>query len=285
MTARPHWALSVTHTSVNGRVATFSEADVKAIAEGYDPQNYEAPVVIGHPKTDAPAWGWVKALRFVDGALKAVLHRVSPEFAAMVKDGKFRNRSVALYAPEAPGNPTPGKAALKHLGFLGATPPAVKGLKPLAFADDDQADAFEFADPAGESVETAAMRAELEALRAEKRGREIGAVVDELVREGRLLPREREGVTAFMDAVAGSGVDEFEFADPAGQVVTKAPLEFLTQFFRNRPKIVEFGEIARSADAFTEGADTPHSRAQKVLDWVDAERAKGRNVTFADYPG
>lgn len=270
-----------THTTMSGQTMTFGEADVRAIAEGYNPAIYEAPVVIGHPKTDAPAWGWVQSMNFADGTLKAVLHKVAPEFADMVKAGKFRNRSAALYQPTAAGNPTPGKPALKHLGFLGATAPAVKGLKPLDFADDAGADVFEFADQPGQSSEAAALRAELAALKAETRARDHAALVDDLVREGRLLPRETAGMMAFMDAVDGEGVDEVCFADGDGRTVNQVPLEFLKQFFRDRPKVVEYGEIAGGPMV----EEDTRSRADQVRDWVEDQRAKGRAVTYADYPG
>ncbi len=62
---------SGTHTDSGGATITFSEADIAALAESYDPALSEAPLVVGHPKTDDPAWGWVKALSAKDGRLFA----------------------------------------------------------------------------------------------------------------------------------------------------------------------------------------------------------------------
>lgn len=49
-----------THTSLNGQTKDFSETDLDTIASSYDPQQHEAPIVIGHPETNAPAYGWIE---------------------------------------------------------------------------------------------------------------------------------------------------------------------------------------------------------------------------------
>ena len=53
-----------TFTPMAGSPISFSAADLSAIAETYDVTNHPAPVVIGHPKTDAPAYGWEESLRY-----------------------------------------------------------------------------------------------------------------------------------------------------------------------------------------------------------------------------
>ena len=55
----------------------------------------------------------------------------------MVAAGRFKKRSASFYTPDSPNNPKPGVYYLRHVGFLGAQPPAVKGLKEVAFAEDD----------------------------------------------------------------------------------------------------------------------------------------------------
>lgn len=40
--------------AMNGAVLEFSESDLAASARAYDPALHEAPIVIGHPKHDAP---------------------------------------------------------------------------------------------------------------------------------------------------------------------------------------------------------------------------------------
>lgn len=127
------------HTAMSGRVIAFAEADVAQVAASYDPAVHEAPIVVGHPATDDPAFGWVGALRAEGGDLIAEPRQVEPAFAEMVRAGRFRKVSASFYPPEASSNPAPGKWYLKHVGFLGAQAPAVKGLRPAEFADDGEA--------------------------------------------------------------------------------------------------------------------------------------------------
>jgi hypothetical protein len=124
-----------THTAMSGVRLEFTEARLQAIAAGYSPAVHEAPLVVGHPRTDAPAYGWVQQLEFADGELRATPHQVDGAFAELVTSGRFKKISAAFYTPDAPGNPTPGEYYLRHVGFLGAQPPAVKGLRDASFSD------------------------------------------------------------------------------------------------------------------------------------------------------
>jgi len=127
------------HTAMSGQSFEFSEAEVEAVAAAYDPALHEAPIVVGHPRTDAPAYGWVKSLRAEGAELFAEPDQVEPAFAEMVRAGRFKRISASFYPPKASANPAPGSYYLKHVGFLGAQPPAVKGLKAAEFADDGEA--------------------------------------------------------------------------------------------------------------------------------------------------
>lgn len=125
------------HTTASGKSLEFTEAEVAAIAAAYDPAVHEAPIVVGHPKTDAPAYGWVRGLDAEGAELFAEPDQVEPEFAEMVRAGRFKRISASFYGPKSPANPTPGTYYLKHVGFLGAQPPSVKGLKAAEFAEED----------------------------------------------------------------------------------------------------------------------------------------------------
>src|ERR1700688_2071619 len=125
-------------TASNGEEIAFSAADIAAIASGYDPALHEAPAVVGHPSDDAPAYAWIKSLTAEGEKLFAELDQVDPAFAEMVNAGRFKHKSVALYRPADKGNPKPGTWYLRHLGFLGAAAPAVKGLKPAHFASPNE---------------------------------------------------------------------------------------------------------------------------------------------------
>lgn len=71
--------------------------------------------------------------------------QVDPAFAEMVDKGSFKKISASFYHPDSPNNPVPGVYYLRHVGFLGAQPPAVKGLRPVEFADGEKG-IVEFAD-------------------------------------------------------------------------------------------------------------------------------------------
>jgi len=135
-----------THTTAKGQTLTFAESDVADIASSYDPALHQAPIVIGHPKQDGPAYGWIKSLEVREGTLVAIPEQVDATFSEMVREGKFNKRSAGLYHPTQAGNPTPGKYHLRHVGFLGAEPPAIKGLKPVEFAEGEMSIELEFSE-------------------------------------------------------------------------------------------------------------------------------------------
>lgn len=118
------------------------DALIDLAIEKFDPSHHEPPVVIGHPKANAPAFGWVEGLKkeIKDGVtvLFARLRQVAPEFEDMVRRGLFKKRSASFY-PDG---------RLRHIGFLGAAPPAVKGLKDVEFNNNE--DHFDFDGPAKE---------------------------------------------------------------------------------------------------------------------------------------
>lgn len=148
MTKAIHIFRPGTHRPMKGDALTVSAADLAACAQAYDPLTAEAPIVVGHPQTDAPAYGWVRSLRFADGHLQADLDQVDPTFAELVNAGRYKHVSASFYLPDAPGNPKPGSLYLRHVGFLGAAAPAVKGLKAVSFSAADEG-VVEFADWSG----------------------------------------------------------------------------------------------------------------------------------------
>lgn len=126
------------HIDDQGTAHQFSEADLNGMATSYDPALREAPLTVGHPENNLPAYGWVKGVaRNASGALVMNPHQVEPQFAEMVQAGRFKKRSASFYPPAAPNNPTPGKWYLRHVAFLGAQPPAVAGLKDIQFSTAD----------------------------------------------------------------------------------------------------------------------------------------------------
>jgi len=111
------------HMDMNGQVREWTESDLDRIISQYDPATHEAPAVIGHPMHNTPAWGWVTGLTRAGDTLYAEFGQLDPQFLDMLKAGRFKKRSISLY-PDL---------SLKHVGFLGAAPPAVKGLPDYSF--------------------------------------------------------------------------------------------------------------------------------------------------------
>lgn len=116
-----------THTSDKGISKEYTLDDLNFIASNYNPSEDEAPIVIGHPEDNDPAFGWVNSLSVSDdGKLIADApdDKLHPDFLNALKVGRYKKRSISL-TPE-------GK--LRHVGFLGAAKPSVKGLADIQFS-------------------------------------------------------------------------------------------------------------------------------------------------------
>lgn len=132
---------------MSGATAEYTEAMLRAAVDAYDPALHPAPIVVGHPHDNHPAYGWVGGLSLDDkGFVVAEPSDVNADFAELVQKRAYRTRSASWYLPDAPSNPKPGSLYLRHVGFLGAQPPAIKGLKDVQFAEGEEG-VVEFADP------------------------------------------------------------------------------------------------------------------------------------------
>lgn len=150
-----------TFTSNEGVAVSFTEAMLAASAAAYDPSADPAPLVIGHPRLDDPAYGWVDSLAVQDGELVATPVRIEPSFAETVRQGRYAKVSARFYTPDHPANPKPGAWYLKHIGFLGAHAPGIKGLGTVQFAegDDDGVATIEFPNNEVTPMDKAALEA------------------------------------------------------------------------------------------------------------------------------
>jgi hypothetical protein len=121
------------HTDDAGVVHNFSAADVAGMVAAYKPALREAPLTIGHPADNLPAYGWVNSLAVnTAGNLAMNTHQVQPQFAEMVAAKMFKKRSASFYPPGHANNPAPSAWYLRHVAFLGAQPPAIAGLADFA---------------------------------------------------------------------------------------------------------------------------------------------------------
>jgi hypothetical protein len=104
--------------------------DLKRVVRNYDPTYHEAPETLGHRSDDQPAYGWIDGLMLDGDKLMARERQVDPKFDEARTAGKFKKRSAAFYTDEN-GQVT----GLRHLAWLGAGIPEVKGLQDVAFDD------------------------------------------------------------------------------------------------------------------------------------------------------
>lgn len=124
---------------VQGADHTFTAADLAATAAAYDPSRHEAPIVVGHPDDTAPAYGWVGGLSAEPDGLYATPRQVDASFAELVAAGRFKKVSASFYGPGHPNHPGGEAWYLRHIGFLGAAPPVVKGLRPVELGEAGEA--------------------------------------------------------------------------------------------------------------------------------------------------
>ena len=109
--------------------------ELSEIATHYDKSKHEAPITKGHPKSNAPAYGWIEELFVRGDSLYALPAQMDKSFEEEVGKGAYKKISASFYLPGASSNPIPGKWSLRHVGFLGAQVPAVKGMKAAEFND------------------------------------------------------------------------------------------------------------------------------------------------------
>lgn len=299
----------------NGQLVTITSDDLKAIAQNYNPEFHEAPLVIGHPKNDNPAYGWVDSLVADGNVLKAAPKQVDAEFAELVEAGKYKKISAAFYTPAAAANPKQGAFYLRHVGFLGAMPPAVKGLRNPEFNDGEH-DVVEFTEefvhegPSGDQAtaqernhpeattnepnqytretmekefnelktENARLQAQLAAQEKAKTEAENAQFAESLIAEGKLTPALKDSALCLLNAQ----MDTVEFTEN----------DFKTQlkgFMSALPKVISTDEVATkdAAEAaegesleYAEGTDPSSIDADKKIRQYMSEHAVDYTTAF-----
>lgn len=136
-----HVLTSGEHTDKADNHAFISEADLQEIADTYNADLHEAPVILGHDSDSlanmpdwAPAFGWVKNLVRNGQKLYAECE-IGNQLKQMLDEKLYKKSSVGLYTPASKISPVAGKYYLRHLAMLGAAPPAIKGLEQFQFSE------------------------------------------------------------------------------------------------------------------------------------------------------
>ena len=263
--------------------------DVGAIASTYDPALHEAPIVAGHPAHDAPAAGWVASLSADGNELFGEPAQVDAAFAEAVEAGRYKKISASFYLEDSPHHPvrvaggTPAAPYLRHVGFLGAQVPAVKGLAPVEFAEDEEGVAtVEFAEADFAEASTWSVRGVLRMLRnvrnyiAGVEGEEAAEAVipsseldhgiEDLARqEGAAYERERLGEAAALSPA----FSEPSPPDTPPTVVSKTPEEIATE---SADRDAQFAERER---VLAEREAALHAQEAAAIREANAEFAEG----------
>lgn len=119
-------------TDSDGKTHDVDKSFLEKVVTNYNASRHEAPAVIGHPKEHNPAFGWVKTLRVNNNKLEAQFGETDDEFEKLVRDGRFKKRSASFYTGASEQLPS-----LRHVGFFGAQPVAVKGLRDIQFGEGE----------------------------------------------------------------------------------------------------------------------------------------------------
>lgn len=118
------WIPIATACKVPGKTELTPEIFDEVVST-FDPKKHEPPHVFGHITAEhnsAPALGWIAGLQRVGNTLYAKSRQIAENLDNALREGAYKKRSIALRVNEA------GKHFLHHLAWLGATPPAIKGL-------------------------------------------------------------------------------------------------------------------------------------------------------------
>ncbi|MBN1627117.1 MAG: hypothetical protein JW944_11385 [Deltaproteobacteria bacterium] len=251
---------------------------IDKVVSTFNAAKHEPPLVIGHPKDNDPAYGWVEDVKSVirngEKYLLMKAKKVVSEFEEMVRQGLFKKRSISVY-PDG---------SLRHVGFLGAAPPAVKGLADLKFSADEEALTFDFNDP--QMGTFARILRNLRDWLIEKEGKETADSIIpdwdvEYIREEANkdnIVKEEENMGAFKEKIKGllsfMGVDMSKVPDdalpdspPAGsenKAFTEADLERIKKEAEEKGKKnaeADFKEKERKA--------AKKARDKEISDYVD----------------
>jgi hypothetical protein len=247
-----------THTDSQGRTRTFTKADLDRAVTQFAPSQREVPLCFGHPKDNAPAYGWVEALRRSGDALQARYKQIPDAVRQIVGAGHFKQKSASFFAD----------GSLRHVALLGAVPPAIAGLGPVQFAADNEHFEYQFQEDTMTVEELQKQLAEEKKLREVAEGRATTAEAEvkrvgsefsaqqeaqrkadrtakfkDLVAAGKALPTDEPQVVEFAKALGDSG-QEICFSASEGKKDLEA---HFWDFMASRPKHGLFDEFAAPA--------------------------------------
>ncbi len=239
-----------THTDSSGNTRTWTREDLDKIVSLYAERGGEdrAPAVIGHPRSDSPAYGWAMELKRDGDLLFAKIKPTVKEFVGWVNKKMYNKISIAL-RPDL---------SLRHIGFLGAAAPAVKGLKAPEFAEGEfmemEIDMSEIQNKEGSEMD------ELEKLKAELKRKE--AEFEELKKEKKALEEKGAG--------RDSKFKELETKFAASEEERAQAKKELRRLSLNGKKM-EFEQFLNREVAWASLNDDQKKTAFKILEFLRGE--------------
>lgn len=280
----------------------------------YECGDKPVPLCFGHPTSDTPAAGGIGGFRAEGNRLFAKVATLTEKAIEGIKSGEWLDRSMAFFHPDHEANPRPGKWSPRHVGLLGGAAPGIPGMAPLraalAFdadgglvADGAPADAIVYATEQPTTTHTV-FEAKEQPIMADKTPEELAfdarvadlaereqraaarirtqfeagnnAAIDNLVREGKVLPAEAADLKTAFNALDPEA-DELTFG--AGDKTSKATAASkLLMFIAGLDKRVPLGDRSSPEGDAGNAADKPKTGAEFVA--AANALAKEKGLTF-----
>lgn len=307
-----HLARIGTFTDMHGQDVSLTPELLEQLAASYDPALYKAPLVIGHPKTNSPAFGWLETLEAKPEGLFGAPINVDPAFAEAVTSGRYPQRSLSFWPAGHPGSPTPGKPYVRHLGVLGAVPPAIPGLRGADLSDPDAGiTSVDFSadpitppeeppmtdpDPVALAAQVADLAAQAEALTAREtallareaeiaahaegiRRAEAVAFCDSLANKAQIRPAD---IPALAELMLRLDADEPApcFAAATDPQQATAPGAWLRSWLSGMPPLVELSEVATHGRSGPHTAPTDAEAVTRARAYRAKQAAAGNPISF-----
>ena len=263
------------HTSAGGVTLDFTEDHLKQAVAAYDPELHEAPIVVGHPQDNHPAYGLIGKMEYTEeSGVDAIPEQVDPAFSELVTSGRFKKVSASWYTPDSPANPKPGSYYLRHVGFLGAQPPAIKGLKAVAFNEAEEG-VVEFSD-AWDTQNTAGIFRRLREFIIDKFSKEEA---DNIIPDYAITDLENSARRQFEDPEASDAEVAYNEAPP--QPDEENPMELEQLKAENATLKTQLEELTSKVESFSEReqaiaqreAEIKHS---KLVEFVEGAIKAGK---------
>jgi hypothetical protein len=297
-----------THTDFRRKVVTIDNPQLESAVSWFNSNNQRLPLVVGHPDSEDDHFGKGSKLGLRDGrVVVAEVEDLNPTFAKIVNSGELGRVSVKIRLPGHPANKSKG-IEFQHAGFFGKSRVALDKLKEASFSEyndlefwfmetkkkDEEESPEEEATESlkDEEMEDAELQKKKKKLAAEmaafenevatfRRAQKIEPVIESWVREGRIPPASKAGLTAVFAALP----EDLEISFAAGgEDVTKSASEFLAEFVGNIKPTIIYGEVSGMKDSERKATTASFSAPGMAADddginLIDRIAASGVDVT------